>query len=366
MAGRYVVEAPPHAKATQAALDSGYFVANASTTNVLATELATACARQDALAGGADEGSRPPTALNVWLLVRDASAGLAVVGAAFYSDAAAALAGGRPGGSRPPPYLCPMPPDAARALADAVFGSAPSAGDADGTDLARASNRDDSATALRRFAGGVHAFGVAGAAAAATDFARRCCEIGAVLPAFRVETSLTLYQMSSPALLQAPACAGKPRTPPPQRREGDGDADRDDEVLDWIARCMRGFHDELQRPGESPSHSAFKTSFGPRLSGGLITVWLDDTGAPVSLAGFRPAAGPAAISRVGPVYTPPEQRRKRYAAATVANCTRMAFECGARSVILYADTNDLGANELYTKVGFQVVDGGNAVELQFV
>jgi len=53
------------------------------------------------------------------------------------------------------------------------------------------------------------------------------------------------------------------------------------------------------------------------------------------------------MSRIGPVYTPPEHRGHGYAAAVTAAAARGALERGARQVLLYTDLANPTTNRLY-------------------
>ncbi|HYT10929.1 MAG TPA: GNAT family N-acetyltransferase [Mycobacteriales bacterium] len=76
-------------------------------------------------------------------------------------------------------------------------------------------------------------------------------------------------------------------------------------------------------------------------------------GEPVSLVGHTAAV--AGVPRVGPVYTPPEHRRRGYAgAATAATCARL-LERGARTVVLFADRANPTATGVYRRIGFDPV-----------
>ncbi|SDG27339.1 FR47-like protein [Lentzea fradiae] len=91
--------------------------------------------------------------------------------------------------------------------------------------------------------------------------------------------------------------------------------------------------------------------------GGLVrpaghVLWVDG-GRPVSWAATtEPVAG---VSRVGPVYTPPEHRRKGYGAAATAAVCRWARHAGADHVVLAADHANPTANSIYQGIGFRYV-----------
>jgi GNAT superfamily N-acetyltransferase len=82
---------------------------------------------------------------------------------------------------------------------------------------------------------------------------------------------------------------------------------------------------------------------------------------PVAQAAARGVT--AGMSRIGPVYTPPEHRRHGYAAAATAAAVRWALDRGARDVLLYTDLANPTTNRLYPRLGFR--PRYDAVELRF-
>ena len=81
-------------------------------------------------------------------------------------------------------------------------------------------------------------------------------------------------------------------------------------------------------------------------------IWEVD-GVPVSSAAAKvPNAG---ASRIGPVYTPPEHRRRGYGAAVTAAAARWAAEAGAKEVLLYTDLANPTSNAVYQRIGFRPV-----------
>ncbi|MBO0675968.1 GNAT family N-acetyltransferase [Mycolicibacterium sp. S2-37] len=84
-------------------------------------------------------------------------------------------------------------------------------------------------------------------------------------------------------------------------------------------------------------------------------------GAPVSMAGVRaPAAG---VSRIGPVYTPPEVRGRGFGSAVTAAACRWALAAGAQQVVLFADLANPTSNHVYRQLGFVPV--GDSVSVAF-
>lgn len=76
-------------------------------------------------------------------------------------------------------------------------------------------------------------------------------------------------------------------------------------------------------------------------------------GVPVSWAASTTPVG--GVSRVGPVYTPPEHRRHGYAAAVTAAVSRWAYDAGAEHVVLTADLANATSNSVYQGIGFRQV-----------
>ena len=90
-----------------------------------------------------------------------------------------------------------------------------------------------------------------------------------------------------------------------------------------------------------------------------LTLWIDD-GATVSLAGANTL--PAASARVGPVYTPPNERGHGYAqAVTAAVSLRVQRLQGLqslqsdepRTVFLFTDASNPASNKTYQRIGYR-------------
>jgi GNAT superfamily N-acetyltransferase len=96
-----------------------------------------------------------------------------------------------------------------------------------------------------------------------------------------------------------------------------------------------------------------------RLGSGEM-LWEVD-GVPVAQASARPVV--AGMSRVGPVYTPPEHRRHGYAAAVTAAASQWALDQGARLVVLFTDLANPTTNRLYPRIGYRPVH--DAAEVGF-
>ena len=85
--------------------------------------------------------------------------------------------------------------------------------------------------------------------------------------------------------------------------------------------------------------------------GGLWLWW--DAGRAVSLAGVR---GPTRNGiRIGPVYTPPEQRGRGYASALTAALTQHLLASGRAHVTLFTDLANPTSNGIYQAIGYRAV-----------
>jgi uncharacterized protein len=85
-------------------------------------------------------------------------------------------------------------------------------------------------------------------------------------------------------------------------------------------------------------------------AGGFV-LW--DDGGPVALAGF---GGPTPNGvRVGPVYTPPERRRRGYGTALTAELTRSLLAGGRRFCFLFTDLANPTSNAIYLRIGYRPV-----------
>ncbi len=82
---------------------------------------------------------------------------------------------------------------------------------------------------------------------------------------------------------------------------------------------------------------------------------------PVALARASPPA--YGMSRIGPVYTPPEHRGHGYGSAVTAAATRWALDAGAHHVVLFTDLANPVSNNIYPRLGYRLVH--DAVQLAF-
>ncbi|HWJ67514.1 MAG TPA: GNAT family N-acetyltransferase [Nocardioides sp.] len=213
-----------------------------------------------------------------------------------------------------PPYLLAMPDAAAVALAHAV--------------LAR----------------GYDVRGAAGLRPAADVFAATVAGVegGAV----EVHVHQRLLELAAPADLVEPrAVVGHLR---PVRADEAGLA------LEWIQQFFR---DADEQAGRQTGHLLEASGFGlpdvqRKLADGVLWFWVDDADRPVHLTGANPPA--FGVTRIGPVFTPAEERGRGWAAAAVAEVSRAVLTRGERA-ILFTDQANPTSNALYLALGYRPV-----------
>jgi ribosomal protein S18 acetylase RimI-like enzyme len=135
-----------------------------------------------------------------------------------------------------------------------------------------------------------------------------------------------------------------PAPAPPGAARVVGAADRD-VVTSLFAAASEEIGDLADRPVSG--------LVDERLSLGVVTLWEVD-GAAASVAGVTPAV--AGTARVGPVYTPPELRRRGYAGAVTAAASQAALDRGAQHVVLFTDLANPTSNGLYQRLGYRAIE----------
>lgn len=117
--------------------------------------------------------------------------------------------------------------------------------------------------------------------------------------------------------------------------------------VELVAAWLEAFRDEAQP--HAPM-SDWRGVAEQRIRAGQFELWEDEQ-QPVSVAGFSNAV--AGVSRVGPVYTPPAQRRRGYGVAVTAQATTAALSAGAKHVVLYTDLSNPTSNAIYQTIGYR-------------
>src|SRR5215467_4115778 len=133
-----------------------------------------------------------------------------------------------------------------------------------------------------------------------------------------------------------------------------------DLVTEWIAAFMGDADEQAGRPRGASAHEVpERAEMLRRLRAGHLWFWVDETGQRVHLTGANPPS--FGVARVGPVYTPPQQRGRGWASNAVAEVCRRIRAEGAR-VCLFTDQANPTSNKIYTALGFRpVVDMANLV-----
>jgi predicted GNAT family acetyltransferase len=128
-------------------------------------------------------------------------------------------------------------------------------------------------------------------------------------------------------------------------------------LLSWLTAFS---YEALPHPDDDIAR--LERTLDTRFSSEGAGFWLwDHEGEPVSLAGF---SGPTPTGiRVGPVYTPPEHRRRGYATTLVAALSRWLLDQGHRACFLFTDLANPTSNRIYTDIGYERVC--DALEYRF-
>src|SRR3954470_6468417 len=133
--------------------------------------------------------------------------------------------------------------------------------------------------------------------------------------------------------------------------------DEQEVVTRWYLAFMTDADEQAGRaPGQSPHESPEPDEMRRRIETGQIFVWELD-GAPVHVtAATTPAFG---VSRIGPVYTPKDQRRHGYASRAVYEVSKLLRDSGTRAC-LFTDQANPTSNKIYEALGYQrLVDMAN-------
>ncbi|MFG1935247.1 GNAT family N-acetyltransferase [Mycobacterium sp. NPDC048908] len=158
-----------------------------------------------------------------------------------------------------------------------------------------------------------------------------------------IGTEERLYRMGT---LKAPA--GVPGSP---RAATGSDRDRIVQWVEWFFEDAFGQADDR----------AEQFVDGSERAGHRFVMW-DVDGTPVSMAMLRvPACG---VSRIGPVFTPRDERGHGYGSAVTAAAVRLAHRSGTPDVVLFADLANPTSNAIYQRIGFQPV--ADSVRIDFV
>ncbi|KQW48437.1 hypothetical protein ASC77_06660 [Nocardioides sp. Root1257] len=208
-----------------------------------------------------------------------------------------------------PAYVLPMPADAAVELARAVH-------------------------ARGEVLGGVN-----GALPAARLVAEETARLtgGAV----SVHEHVRLFELGE--LVMPPAPAGR------LRKATEADADL---CLEWFLDFARAAAEQAGRVEPHGMESFSMDDMLVRIEDGVIWLWEDEHGERVHLTGANlPAYG---VARIGPVYTPRDQRGRGYASRAVAEISAEHLARGVRCC-LFTDQANPVSNHVYEAIGYRPV-----------
>lgn len=178
--------------------------------------------------------------------------------------------------------------------------------------------------------------GVNGSEQAASQFAAHWERLtGATATVYQRQR---LYRLAT-LVLPSPVPQGRPR--------GAMQADRD-LVADWFD----AFREEAGSLADR-DRTRTRQAVSEQIADGRITLW-EAGGVPVSVAGVTLQV--AGMIRVGPVYTPPDLRRRGYAAGVTAAVTQAAIDAGVAEVLLFTDLANQTSNGIYQRLGYHPVE----------
>jgi predicted GNAT family acetyltransferase len=132
-----------------------------------------------------------------------------------------------------------------------------------------------------------------------------------------------------------------PRHPGGRLRKAGGDD------IDLVLRWTLEFEREVF--GHENPEPILPEEVQRRIQG--MYLWVNEENQPVSMAavGRHTPHG----STVGPVYTPPELRRRGYAGACVASVSQIILDSGKRFCALFTDLANPTSNHVYQAIGYR-------------
>jgi RimJ/RimL family protein N-acetyltransferase len=132
-----------------------------------------------------------------------------------------------------------------------------------------------------------------------------------------------------------------------------------DLALAWFGAFEQDAAEQAGREGHGPIEPQDEPMMLARIDQGRVWFWEDGDGRRVHLTGANPPV--FGVARIGPVYTPKEQRGRGYASAAVAAVSRLLLDRDAE-VCLFTDQANPTSNKIYEALGFRpVVDMANLV-----
>jgi predicted GNAT family acetyltransferase len=178
--------------------------------------------------------------------------------------------------------------------------------------------------------------GVSGSRDLAQSFLTRFIQVSGRALRVEVERAILVYVLGT--LVDPAPSGGYWRT---------GEQDDFELLLTW----WNGFADDtdVERHG-------LEESVRTALSDGRIYLWIDADRPVCAVAHSLVVATPSgSVVRIGPVYTPPAERRRGYAGRLTAAVSSRLLQRG-HGLILFTDAANKTSNGVYTRLGYQKVD----------
>ncbi|GAA3826507.1 GNAT family N-acetyltransferase [Nocardioides panacisoli] len=131
---------------------------------------------------------------------------------------------------------------------------------------------------------------------------------------------------------------------------------RPDEVdlaHDWLVRFFGDADEQAGRErGAGHAETASVADIERKIREGTLWFWVGADDVPVCMVGANPPA--FGVTRIAPVYTPPEHRGRGYASAATHDVSRLLRDSGAR-VTLFTDQANPTSNRIYQALGYAPV-----------
>jgi uncharacterized protein len=121
--------------------------------------------------------------------------------------------------------------------------------------------------------------------------------------------------------------------------------------FDTVSRFFHEFHVECL-PHEIPTPANLTKLIEDRIARKTVYLWEDDGTVVSSAHTTRPTRNGISI---GPVYTPPAERKKGYASNLMAALSQHLLDGGKRFCVLFTDTRNPTSNKIYESIGYRVI-----------
>jgi predicted GNAT family N-acyltransferase len=125
--------------------------------------------------------------------------------------------------------------------------------------------------------------------------------------------------------------------------------------VDLVDQWVSDFHfftEGVARETDERDHAQLVT----RLESGMMSLWCVRRVVVAMAGNAAPVQTPSGlVTRIGPVFTPAENRGRGYGSAITASLSRSLLDTGSR-VMLYADADYPVSNRVYQTIGFQIID----------